>query len=112
MSRIPLGEAESQCLEFKAADALRSPESIAKSVVGLLNAQGGELWIGLREENERAVSLESVPDAEAACRSLRDHLIDTVEPAPSEREISIKPVTHDSGARLVLLRATPGGRGP
>ncbi len=105
--RIPLGEREGQHLEFKAAEIVRNPESIAKSVVALLNAEGGDLWIGLHEQNEYATGLDPVPDAEAAARSIRDHVLDTVEPAPSGKEVSIEVVRHESGARVVRVRVEP-----
>ena len=53
-----LGKAESDRLEFKEAEALRRPANIGREVVGFLNADGGEIWIGVKEEHERAVGYE------------------------------------------------------
>ena len=105
--RIPLGEREGQRLEFKAAEVVRNLESVAKSVVGLLNAEGGELWIGLHEQNEYATGLDPVANADAARRSILDHLLDTIEPAPSGKEVSIEVVPHESGAQAVVVRVEP-----
>jgi len=106
---IPLGEREGQRLEFKAASSLSDPGALAKDVVGLLNAEAGDLWIGLREENECAVALESVPDPDVAIRSLRDFMLDSIEPSPDGQELRIEAVRHESG-RVAIRIAVRGGQ--
>jgi hypothetical protein len=65
-ARIPLGERESQKLEFKSSAILEQPDKIAKEVVAMLNAEGGEVWIGIREDEARAVECEPIRNAESA----------------------------------------------
>ncbi len=100
---IPLGKKEGHRLEFKSAAALKAPETIARGVVAMLNADGGEVWVGLREENERAVAVEPIGEPDQAKRRLLDHLIDAIEPAPS-KEIEVEPEASEDG--FVLRIAT------
>lgn len=92
MTEIPLGQLENQRLEFKSAGVLDSPEKIAREVVGMLNAEGGEVWVGLREEDGRAMEIEPISDAESAKDRLHDHLVDTLEPAPTGEEVVMEAV--------------------
>lgn len=105
-ARIPLGELEDQRLEFKAAAALEKPEKIAREVVGMLNAGGGVVWVGLRDEGGRAVALEPIAAAETARERLFDFLVDSLSPQPDPKELQIEIVKLDSGdaglLRLVL----------
>jgi hypothetical protein len=99
-----LGRAEDEHLEFKDADALRRPFNIAREVVGFLNGDGGSVWIGIRESGGRAVELQTIPNSEAARRSLLDSLIDLVEPRFDPKEVSIKCVGS-------LLKVVVAGKG-
>jgi hypothetical protein len=103
MSGIPLGKREDAHLEFKAAEALKDPEKIAREVVAMLNAGGGEVWVGLREEDGVAVVVEEIPEPEVSRQSLRDFLVSTVEPSPSIGEIEIDPISTARGSILRLL---------
>jgi hypothetical protein len=103
--RIPLGERESFHLEFKGRDALAHPETIAREVVGLLNAEGGVVWVGLREEEGRAVAIEPVDELQKI--RLRDFLVDTLEPTPTEQEVRIQRVESEEGEGVLLVAATP-----
>jgi len=78
--RVLLGKAETYRLEFKAADILKKPVKVAREVVAFLNADGGDLWVGVGEEEGRAVRLETISDIEGELSRLRDHLLDTIEP--------------------------------
>lgn len=107
-SKIPLGQREGPRLEFKGAAALKAPETIARGVVAMLNAEGGNIWVGLREENERAVAIESIPDETREARRLIDHLLDTIEPAPLN-EVEVEPETSEEGFVLrVAVKPQPG----
>src|SRR3954451_2279431 len=106
MSKIPLGKSEDVHLEFKAAEALKDPEKIAREVVAMLNADGGEVWVGLREEDGVAVAVEEIPEPELSRQSLRDFLVSTVEPSPSPGEIEIDPIPSPKGS-ILRLRARP-----
>lgn len=106
VQRIPIGERESGRLEFKAAAALAQPEKIAREVVALLNSgRGGEVWVGLREEESVAVAVEPIPEAEAAARRLHDSLIDTIEPSPKDEELRVDVV----GTETPVLRLVVSG---
>lgn len=106
--RLPLGQKEGPRLEFKGADALKTPETIARGVVAMLNAEGGDIWVGLREENEQAVAIEPIVDQDRAARRLIDHLIDTIEPAPVD-EVEVEPEASEEGCVLrVAVRPRPG----
>ena len=84
-----LGQAESDHLEFKEAEALRRPANIAREVVGFLNANGGSVWVGVKEESGRAVELQEIPDVERSLGALRDYLIDMIEPQFSSEEVKL-----------------------
>jgi hypothetical protein len=103
---IPLGKLEDQHLEFKSAAVLEQPEKIAREVVAMLNADGGEVWIGVREKDGRAMEIEPIPDAESARSRLVDFLIDTLNPSPKGDELSIEvvPLGSDQHAAEKLLR--------
>lgn len=49
-------------LEFKSRAVLESPGQIARGVVALLNAVGGEVWAGIAESNESATAYEPIQD--------------------------------------------------
>ena len=110
---IPLGRVEDQHLELKSRDALKHPETIAREVVAMLNADGGEIWIGIREENGRAMEIEPVDDAEPAKERLWDHLVDSLEPALRHDEVRIELVDLPGGgedkAQLLRVEVTPSG---
>jgi hypothetical protein len=108
---IPLGKKEDLHLEFKSADALKDPEKIAREVVAMLNAEGGEVWIGLGEEEGRAVKVEAIPEPEADRQSLRDFLADSIEPAPAPAEIRLELVPVQSGS-ILRITVTAPGNGP
>ncbi|MFL6259905.1 MAG: helix-turn-helix domain-containing protein [Thermoanaerobaculia bacterium] len=106
MKEIPLGKREGLHLEFKAAEALKDPEKIAREVVAMLNAEGGEVWVGLREEEGVAVAVEEIPEPELSRQSVRDFLVSTVEPSPSPGEIKIDLVPSPKGS-ILRLQAEP-----
>lgn len=89
---IPLGRAEGQRLAFKAAAALKQPERIGREVVGMLNGEGGEVWIGLREEGSRAVQIEPIPEADREAKRLVDFLVDNLSPPVSSQEVTVEVV--------------------
>jgi hypothetical protein len=80
--KVPIGASESARLEFKAADAMKHPESVIRAVVAMLNSDGGEIWVGLGEENGKAVSVQPLSDAERARVVLRDKMVELIEPTP------------------------------
>jgi len=104
--QIPLGQKEGPRLEFKAAAALRTPERIGREIVGMLNAHGGDVWIGLEEKDGVADKVGGVAEPDRAQRALLDHLIETIEPAPRD-EITIEQVRDAEGNCVLRVRAKP-----
>ncbi len=112
MKAPPLGTSQSHVLEFKGRQALADPKGIARAVVGMLNADGGVAWIGVTDVADRAGAYEDIPDVESACRRLRDHLIDTIEPSPTADELSVQSVASDDATHLIVVSVPRGKRGP
>ena len=111
----PLGGRESLKTEFKPADALRDPASIAREAVGFLNAEGGEIWIGVGESGGVADSIEAIPDPEKKRDRLQDALVDLVEPSPMiGREVAVDVVRFpaDPIQGLLRVRVSHGRRPP
>jgi hypothetical protein len=96
-----LGKTEDDHLEFKEAEALRRPATIAREVVGFLNADGGHIWIGVKEEAGRAIELQTIPTIDRALRSLLDHLVEIVEPQFKLDEVEL---TSEGGLIHVSVR--------
>jgi hypothetical protein len=109
--RVPLGEKEDLHQEFKSRDALKKMDGIAREVVAMLNAEGGTVWVGLRDENDRAVAVEPVPSADQEQRRLRDYLMDTIEPSPAGKEVEVEVVPVEGEGEILRVRSKPGGSG-
>jgi hypothetical protein len=107
-----LGQRENEKLEFKAAEILKNPSKIAREVVGFLNHEGGEIWIGVQEKDGMAVPpLQDIPAAQGTINALRDHLIATIEP-PIRDEFDLKTVPTGAGGALIKITVRQGARGP
>jgi hypothetical protein len=78
----------------------------------MLNAGGGEIWVGIREEGSRATDVEGIPNPQQEWRSLRAYLADTIEPFPVEGEISVDPQNWEQATVLRLKIQPSGRRGP
>jgi hypothetical protein len=93
---------------------LESPEKVARDVVAMLNAAGGEIWIGLAEAHGRAVAVEPIADIEARRRQLLQFLTDKIEPPLRHDEVKIEvcQVTEPAGALLVVTVLPQEGRRP
>lgn len=78
----------------------------------MLNAEGGEIWVGLGEADGVAVAVEEIPEPELSRQSLRDFLVSTVEPSPSPGEIEIDPIPSAKGSVLRLLVKPDPSRKP
>jgi hypothetical protein len=109
---LPMGQKESLHLEFKAREVLESPEKIAREVVGMLNADGGEVWVGIAEKDGLAAEIEPIDNVELTRRKLRDHLLDTIEPPPLSEEMQVEPVPLEDGRAVLRVRIQPGQRKP
>lgn len=104
-----LGRREDQCLEFKSKDSLGRPDALARAVVGMLNAGGGEIWIGVEETEEegRAASIDPVPEPERAKGRLLDSLLDRVDPSPTADEVVIGTTPADADPALLVIAVHP-----
>lgn len=95
-----LGQREGERLEFKRKDIFSTPDKILCEIVGMLNSTGGKIWIGVEEENGKAVRLQDVENAVALVSSLNDRVLDSI--SPREQRVNIFPVEFESG-RLILI---------
>jgi predicted HTH transcriptional regulator len=99
---------EDERLELKSAEVLaKDPESVARGVVGMLNAKGGEIWIGVDEENERPAAINPVTEPEQARRRLWDYLVETMDPAPLPGEVVIDLESIQQDRAVLIVRIQP-----
>lgn len=98
----PIGRPEGHTLELKGREALKDRPSIAREVVGMLNADGGDVWIGVAERDGKAVELEPVVKAEHEKQALMDFLIDVIEPPLSHEEVRVETV-----GKVLRIRVQP-----
>lgn len=106
-SQIPLGRREDHRLEFKARAILDEPIKVSREVVAMLNADGGEIWIGLRDEDSAAIEIQPIEEPIAAIRRLRDHFVEVIEPSPTHDELRVEPVEQAGHTVLRLSVASP-----
>jgi len=104
---IPLGQSENQRLEFKAREALRRPGIIVREIVGMLNAVGGHVWVGLQDAQSRAVAIQPIEDVERQQQRLLDVIVETIEPSPSGSEVRIEVVRSAGGEGLLRVTVRP-----
>lgn len=101
---IPLWEPEDLQREFKGRQALAFPETIALQAVGMLNASGGTVWVGLGyDEKRRATEVQPVPEPEWERKRLLDFLVDAIEPSPLDEELDVQIVPREGGALLAVV---------
>jgi hypothetical protein len=106
-TKIPIGQRENIRLEFKSKDALRHLASVGRAVVAMLNSEGGDVWIGLREADGVAVTFEPIDNLDQEIGRLRDHFSDSIEPAPGPREIDFEKVEKPGEGAALRLRIQP-----
>lgn len=104
-----IGKPEGPLLEFKAAEVLDEKGSIAEAVVAMLNASNGvdagEIWIGVEAPDSRAVALPGVRDAHSRREQLRNVLLDTIEPSPTNEELELAVESVDERTSLIRISA-------
>lgn len=98
---LPLGQPESENLEFKGREALERPERVAREVVAMLNAEGGAVWIGVTEEGGVASGYEPIASPAQSEDRLMDFFVEKIEPFPTSEEVRISTV--EIGEDSVLL---------
>jgi hypothetical protein len=107
-SDIPIiGQRESQTLEFKSADSLKKPFTISREVVAMLNAAGGEIWIGIREQDGVATAVDGVHLAEQRKIDLVNHCLDVIEPHPNGEELGLSIVAGGAAGDALVMRIQP-----
>lgn len=109
---LPMGQKENLHLEFKGRECLKEPAKIAREVVGMLNADGGEVWVGIAEKDGLAAEIEPIEDAELTRQKLRDHLLDTIEPPTLPGEVQIELVPLADGRAVLRVTVKSGGSKP
>ncbi len=105
--KIPLGQRENERLEFKARDVLKEPHKVAREVVAMLNADGGEVWVGLEEHEGRASEAQGIEHADKETRALFDYLVESIKPPPSGIEVKIEQVPDESGRIVFCVVCDP-----
>ncbi len=106
---VPIGQVEGQRLEFKGARALENLDTILQNVVGMRNANGGDVWIGVIEKDEAAIGVEPIAEVARECRRLEDATQDRISPKPQPGEITANRV--DVGAAGAVIRVSVKARG-
>ena len=91
----PWGTRENERLEFKASEVLRSlagRRKLMEEVVGMLNARGGRILIGVREQDSIAAALDPIAEVERNLydHSMRDLLVDAIEPRVTDQDCRVR----------------------
>lgn len=105
---LPTGKLENQRLEFKSREILHDLTKVGRSVVSMLNASGGVIWIGVPEDRGRAITPVPVDKPEAVSADLLNHLLDTIEPRLLHDEVVV--VQNEENPGVLEVRVTPGDR--
>lgn len=103
-----LGVREGLELEFKSGGVLDdlTKSRVGVAVVAFLNSKGGDLYIGVRDEDDVAVAIDPIDDPEAEARRVYDHLVDSIEPAIDADEVRVE-VAEVGGQRILRVRCSP-----
>lgn len=113
MNPPEIGTPEGQRLEFKGAASMRNPKGrrkIAKEVVAMLNAQGGNLWVGIAEDGDRMIGLEPFGEEDSHHEvALKDTLLDLIEPRGGAFEVQRVAVP---GGWIVAISISPTQKTP
>lgn len=107
-----IGQREGQRLEFKGREKLDDREQLGLEVVAFLNAEGGDLYIGVREEDGRAVAIEGVEDVEGQIDKLANYLVDSVEPSPGAQELEMSREVFGEEGPIIRVGVSAGVNGP
>lgn len=104
-----IGLREGERLELKSGEILEHPARLLGEIVAFLNAEGGDIYIGVEEENGVATAVPGVEDP-AGIHRLMDLLADRIEPIPPSPTRTDIPA--DSGRPVIQLRVPKGEDGP
>lgn len=107
-----IGQREGQRLEFKGREKLDDREQLGLEVVAFLNADGGDLYIGVREEKGQAVAIEGVEDIEGQIDKLANYLVDSIEPSPGAQELEMSREVFGEEGPIIRVGVSAGVNGP
>lgn len=107
-----IGQREGQRLEFKGREKLDDREQLGLEVVAFLNAEGGDLYIGVREEKGQAVAIEGVEDVEGEIDKLANYLVDSIEPSPGAQEVEMSREDFGEEGPIIRVGVSAGVNGP
>lgn len=108
---LDMSEPEGMQLAYEDVRVLERPRVLVRDVAAMLNAQGGTIWVGVREEGGFPVEFQGVPDAPAQRRRVEDALADLLEPAWSGELGQVDVVTIGGKTLLVITcHASADGR--
>lgn len=105
---IPLGQPESERLEFKAKSALADLPVIGREVVAMLNSldeggAAGEIWIGI-DDPARGWTVQPIDDPDRERRRVQDYLVDSIEPRPGQGEVSVSTEPAPQGGSVLVVK--------
>jgi schlafen family protein len=113
MKSPDIGTPESQHLEFKQADSIRTPKGrmkIAREIVAMLNAPGiSKLFVGIQDDSGKASGYDLLGDEdEIHISALTDLLIDRIEPRmPFDLLFDFEKIEKDQGFLLGIQVRSP-----
>jgi hypothetical protein len=103
----------SDLISFSEPQRERAVESLAREVTALLNAKGGDLIIGIKENEGVAQELTPIESASEAAERLRRSLGTRIEPTPRAMRIrSIPAEDSKNGAGYIVIRAESSLQAP
>jgi len=108
-SPLPLKQKEGERLEFKSRRILVDPEKVARAAVAMLNASGGEVWIGIMEAPGSNV-VEPIEEVERERARLQDSLLDLIEPRCLHHEVAVTVEGEGQGGSVLRVALTPDSR--
>jgi hypothetical protein len=108
-SPLPLDKKEGEQLEFKSRRILGDPEKVARAAVAMLNASGGEVWIGIMEAPGSNV-VEPIEEVERERARLQDRLLDLIEPRCLHNEVAVTVEGEGQGGPVLRVALTPDSR--
>lgn len=104
-----LGRAEDLHLELKPAVALKQPENLLREVVGMLNAEGGQIMVGIEEKAGHAIAIEHIEHAETQQMALQDQILDRIQPRPQDTAVKIVEI---ADKQILAVDVPPGVNKP
>jgi hypothetical protein len=107
-----IGQREHQTLEFKAAGVLKDLRDVAREVVAFLNADGGDLWIGISESDGVATALDPIAAVQSHKTRVWDHLLSSIEPHIDPSGVLVVVVDERDGAGLLRIEVWRGPARP